>query len=63
MLKVHLISTQGGMWKSGISMDGIVIRPTNIIKNLQRGSSLAGPSIGRARRSVEGARMQFPDIL
>jgi len=63
MLKVHLISTQGGMWKSGISMDGIVIRPTNTIKNLQRGSSMAGPSIGRAPRSVEGARMQFPDIL
>ena len=63
MLKVHLISTQGGMWKNGISMDGIVIRPTNTIKNLQSGSSLAGPSIARARRSVEGARMQFPEIL
>lgn len=63
MLRVHLISTKGGMWKSGISMDGIVIRPTNTIKNLQRGPSLAGPSIDRGHISVEGARLHFPDIL
>jgi hypothetical protein len=63
MLQVSLRSIQMGLWKSGISMDGIVIRRTNIIKNLQRGSSLAGPSIDRAHGSVEGARLQFPDIL
>ena len=63
MLKVYIRSIQMGLWKSGISMDGIVIRPTNIINNLQRGPSVAGPSMDRARRSVEGARFKFPDVL
>jgi hypothetical protein len=39
-LQVFLISSQNpGFWKSGISMDGIVIRRTSIIENLQRDSS------------------------
>ena len=38
-LQVLLISIQQRGSKSGISMDGIVIRPTNIVKNLQRDSS------------------------
>ena len=37
-LQVSVISNQRS-WKSGISMDGIVIRRTDIIKNLQRGWS------------------------
>ncbi len=70
MLKVHLIARGAGLWKSGVSMDGIVIRRTDIIKNMQRGPSVArpsidvaGPSIDRAHRSLEGARFQFPDVL
>ena len=34
MLKVSLKSWGAGLWKSGVSMDGIVIRRTDIIKNL-----------------------------
>ena len=38
-LQVSLVSIQETSWKSGISMDGIVIRRSVIIKNLQRDSS------------------------
>ena len=63
MLNVSLKARGPGLDSGGISMDCIVIRRTDIIKNLQRGPSLAGPSIDRAHRSLEGARFQFPDVL
>ena len=68
-LKFSMKAIHGGAWKSGLVLDGVVIRPTETIRQMQLLTSPRGAGDHSGFRTpgfqpeAAGPDFQFPDVL